>query len=104
CEVAEGSGKTATEALNDALLRAVQQAIGADVDGKEMLEKGRVVQDIATYSNGYVESYTSLPAPSENGMHRVRILAVVRKGAVIERLKKDHVAFKKGLTEADLSG
>jgi hypothetical protein len=54
-EIAEGSGATASEAIQDALRNAVRQAVGVYVDSETLTDKDDVVSDrVLTASDAFV--------------------------------------------------
>ncbi len=72
-----GQGETVREALEQALIAAIEQAVGVHVEGVTLLT-GEVIQSrIATFSNGYVQRYKELTRQTRNGIVEITIEAVV---------------------------
>jgi hypothetical protein len=82
---ASGVGKNAEAALKNALANAVQQAVGAYVDQKTLIQNEAVIEDkILSVSAGFVQKYRELRPPRErsDGLWEAAIRAVVKKGEV----------------------
>ena len=59
--VASGVGVDADKALQNALMNAVQQAVGLVVDAGTLVKNEAIVKDqILTYSDGYVEHFNKI--------------------------------------------
>lgn len=77
--VVTGAGETAEKATEDALRNAVEQAVGALIDAKTMVEGDQVIQDkILRMSNAFVERYDVLKRWSEGNLQYCRISAQVK--------------------------
>ncbi|MBX9579359.1 MAG: hypothetical protein K2X87_03545 [Gemmataceae bacterium] len=93
--VAEGAGRTAEEATKDALRNAVRQVVGAVVDAETVVKNDEVITDqVLTYSDGLVNTYTELSRKEEKGLVRVRIDARVERRAVVKKLEAAKVTVK----------
>ena len=82
---ARGVGKNAEAALKNALSNAVQQAVGAYLDQKTLVQNEAVIEDkILSVSAGFVQKYDELRPPRErsDGLWEAAIRAVVKKGEV----------------------
>lgn len=78
-------------AIEDALRRAVEQALGTFISSETMVENYRLIQDrILSRAEGYVAGYRIVSEGIQDSLYRVRILARVRKG----RLQDDAEAIK----------
>ena len=92
---AEGIGMTAAEAEKQAIVSAVQQAVGMFMDSETLVKNEQVVHDrVLSVSNGFVSRYdVTVPVrkrPSD-GLFTTSILAVVKKGEVGTALRKAHL-------------
>lgn len=77
--VVTGAGETAEKATEDALRNAVEQAVGALIDAKTMVEGDQVIQDkVLRMSNAFVDSYDVLKRWSEGNLQYCRISAQVK--------------------------
>ena len=77
--VVTGAGETAEKATEDALRNAVEQAVGALIDAKTMVEGEQVIQDkILRMSNAFVDKYDVLKRWSEGNLQYCRISAQVK--------------------------
>ena len=88
--VADGAGATQDEALKDAFRNAVRQVVGAVIDAETVVKNDEVIVDkVLAYSNGFIETYEEVPNSKKNqgGIHRITIIAVVKKGNVVAKLK-----------------
>ena len=93
--MAEGVGLTRDEALKDAYRNAVRQIVGATVDAETVVSQDSVITDkVITLSNGTIKSHKLLSDVSENGLFRIRIVANVKKGEVVQRLRAAKVSVK----------
>ncbi len=73
-----GSGVTASDAENDALRMAVENALGVLVDSSTLVEKNMVIQDqIYTQSRGFVTDYKVINRQQISGLWQVTINATV---------------------------
>lgn len=88
--VAEGDGPDREKALKAAFVHAVQQAAGTYAVAREALKpSGDAVQEVATFSNGYILWYKALwLTDGPSGWKRLRIVADVARGKFEARLKK----------------
>lgn len=76
--VTDGRGTTASEAENDALRNAVEQAVGVLVDSSTLVSKNQVLQDqIYTQSRGFITNYTVLEKNSSGTEWTVKVQADV---------------------------
>ncbi|GEM_PF-3602678 len=72
-------------AIDDALRRAVEQALGTFVSSETIVKNYRLIEDrILSRAEGYVSSYRIVSEEIEDSLYRVRILAEVRKGKLEE--------------------
>ena len=92
---AEGVGATAADAEKQAVLSAVQQAVGMFMDSETLVKNEEIVHDrVLSVSNGFVSSYNvTVPARQRrsDNLFTVSILAVVQKGKVGAELRKAHL-------------
>lgn len=85
---AEGVASTGSDpaaahdkALEDALRRAVEQAVGTIVESETATENYQLLTDkIYSHSSGYVKSYKILSEKQEGGLTRIQISADVSSG------------------------
>ena len=77
-------------AINDARLRAVEQALGVEVDAATVIRQSLLVDDtLLTTSHGMVRNYTILQEGEDgHGLYRVRIRAEVDRDVLDSTLKK----------------
>lgn len=69
------------KALEDALRRAVEQAVGTIVESETATENYQLLTDkIYSHSSGYVKSYKILSESHEGGLTRIKISADVSSG------------------------
>jgi hypothetical protein len=95
---AKGFGDTPNSALKNALVNAIQTAVGAMVDSKTVTENEEIIQDrILTVSDGFVKEYkvTKEVSKNENGSYEVEIDAVVQLSQVASALKAANIAVGK---------
>ena len=90
---ASGEGPTAEAALRDAFTNAIQQAVGVYLTADEMLDvNGDAVQEIATFSNGYIVWYEKVSQPdAPDGGKRVLISCDVSRSRTAARLKQSGI-------------
>jgi hypothetical protein len=82
----ESEGLTPADALRNALMESVRQAIGARVKSKTVLEGDSVVEDeILMFSDGFVSDYKKVASRRKNGLCYERIKATVQRRDVSER-------------------
>jgi hypothetical protein len=87
--IAEGIGTTADEALKEAFRAAVQQVVGAVVDGQTRVKNDEVISDqVLTASGGFVAGYERLKIEKTGGLVRVRIKAKVEKAQLVDKLRE----------------
>lgn len=89
--IAEGAGVSAEEALNDAFRNAVRQVVGVYVDSETLVKNERMVDDVLTYSNGFVSSYHVVEESHYRGLHRRKIMAVVERSPLMKRLRENKI-------------
>lgn len=98
-EIAEGSGATASEAIQDALRNAIRQAVGVYVDSETLTDKDDVVSDrVLTASDAFVVRYEELSRSTEEGLVTVKLSADLESGKLMENLRAA------GVTTLELSG
>lgn len=100
---ARGLGTTADAAKNDALVNAMQQAVGSFIDSETMIDNDEIIKDkILSVSDGFVQKYdiTSPAARRSDGLFEIAIKATVQRGQVIARLKEVRV-MKGGVAGKD---
>jgi hypothetical protein len=87
---AQGEGKNAEEALKGAFTNAVQRAVGLYLTADEKLDNnGDAIQEIATFSNGYIVWYEKLNlSDTQDGNKRVLIACDVSRSKTVARLEK----------------
>lgn len=70
-------------ALNDALRRAVEQAVGMFISSQTIVENFTVIDDtIYSRSQGYISKYSITDEKSEGTLYRVKVKAGVRVGTI----------------------
>jgi hypothetical protein len=85
--VTEGVGRTPDEAEKDAWRAAVGQVVGAMVDTETLVKNDKLVVDqVLSYSSGYIERFNVLSRDSAGGLFRVRLEAWVKRTKLQERL------------------
>lgn len=76
------------KAIDDALRKAVEQAVGALVSSDTMSENYKVVHDkILAQTTGYIEKYKILSEMPEGDVYKVRIQAEVGKANLMDDLR-----------------
>lgn len=69
------------KAIEDAMRKAVEQALGAVVSSETVTENFQLISDkILSKSRGYVRRYEVVEEKQDNGVYMVKIAAVVAKG------------------------
>jgi hypothetical protein len=80
----KGSGSDTETCLQDAMRRAVREAVGEYLDSDLVMLKGRMVKDkVVSLSDGYVAKFDVLSKPQKrpgDGLYEAQIRAAVRKG------------------------
>ena len=91
--VATGVGIDADKALRNALMNAVQQAVGLVVDVETLVKNEAIVKDqILTYSDGYVEHFDKIKeGKRDDGLYEIKIKAIVKRRQLVEKLKDSKV-------------
>jgi hypothetical protein len=90
-----GKGLTDEEATKDALYEAVRQVVGEVVDSETLVRNDRLVkEEVLLYSKGFVTSYKELERRKDEGEVVKRIRAVVRRGQVLDQLRKSGVRIQ----------
>ncbi|HTV54881.1 MAG TPA: hypothetical protein VMI06_08180, partial [Terriglobia bacterium] len=93
--VDEGVGRTPDEALRDAFRNSVSRVVGVYVDAETRLKNEEIISDqVLTYSEGFIESYEVVGTSKADGLHHVRVRAVVSRRDVVSRLKAAKVSVK----------
>ena len=92
--IARGMGKDAASATKDALVQAVQQAVGAMVDSETLMKNDAVLKEqVLTFSDGFVSKYEVLkaPAPNKYGLYETTIKAQVEQKKLRGRLAETRI-------------
>lgn len=90
--VVEGVGRTAEEALQDAFRNAVRQVVGALVDAETLVRNDEIISDqILVFSEGFVATYEILDDRFHDGLYRRKIVASVKRGSLLTRLRSSNV-------------
>lgn len=87
---ARGIGVDQDAAKKDALINAMQQAVGSFLDSETLIENDEIIRDeILSVSDGFVKRYDVTDGPSKrpDGLFEISIRAIVQQGKVQERLK-----------------
>ncbi len=94
--VASGTGKDEKEATKQALMNAVQQAVGVVVDAETMVKNDEIITDqVLTYADAIVKSYEPVGKPRfASGLVTVKIKASVERRSLIERLGKANITVR----------
>ena len=95
--MADGTGAAARDrAIDDAMRRAVEQAMGSFVSSETLVENMILVEDrIYSETKGYIKSYEVKKEKSENGTYVVEIEAVVRAGKLADDLQSIGLLMRK---------
>lgn len=67
------------------------------VDAETLVKNDKLVEDnILTYSNGFIKTYTEVEGSKkfQSGIHRIKIKATVVTGSVVDKLKADKITIK----------
>ena len=87
--VARGVGRDKETALKDAYRDAVERAVGLYVDAETMAKNDAIVKDqVLTQSNAYVTHYDEIETKSVDGLMQVRIVATVKKSALVKNVQE----------------
>lgn len=92
--IARGMGKDAGSATKDALVQAVQQAVGAMVDSETLMKNDAILKEqVLTFSDGFVSKYEVLkaPAPNKYGLYETTIKAWVEQKKLRGRLAETRI-------------
>jgi hypothetical protein len=95
--MADGTGAAARDrAIDDAMRRAVEQAMGSFVSSETLVENMILVEDrIYSETKGYIKRYEVKKEKSENGTYVVEIEAVVRTGKLADDLQSIGLLMRK---------
>lgn len=75
------------QALSDALRKAVEQGVGAYIDGETQVENLQLISDrIYSRASGFVSSYRVIHEEQSDGLYRVVVRAVVNTGRIEDDL------------------
>lgn len=82
--VVRGQGTSESQAVDDALRRAVEQAVGVTVQSRVAVQDFEVVRStMVTHASGYVRTYSVLSRSQDGrGLHSVEIDAQVDEGRI----------------------
>jgi len=87
-----GIADTPEAAKKDALMNAVQKAVGIYIEGETIVKNSELIYDeILSASNGFVKEFTITVPPHKrptDGLYQVTIRALVKKGEVAKRLRR----------------
>lgn len=87
--VARGVGRDKETALKDAYRDAVERAVGLYVDAETMAKNDEIVKDqVLTQSNAYITHYDEIEAKRVDGLMQVRIVATVKKSALVKNVQE----------------
>lgn len=92
--IARGMGKDAAGATKDALVQAVQQAVGAMVDSETLMKNDAILKEqVLTFSDGFVSKYEVLkaPAPNKYGLYETTIKAQVEQKKLRGKLAETRI-------------
>ncbi|HUT95574.1 MAG TPA: hypothetical protein VMY37_39325 [Thermoguttaceae bacterium] len=93
--VATGVGTDPQGATQNAVVNAVEQVVGILVDAETIVNNDEIVRDrVLTYSRGFVEDFKEIYRWQENGLHYVRIRAIVSATRLGEKLKAQNVVLR----------
>lgn len=85
---ADGTGATEAKAIERAILAAANQALGSMIVSEQTVENDQLTQDsIIQHTAGVVNSYEVLSRTREDGLHHVRIRAVVSTAPLRKELE-----------------
>ena len=99
----EGLGKNKDEALTNAWVDAVQQAVGTAIYHEDSILNDQLEEKIATYSKGHVDSYKIVAHQKKGSLHYVKINALVEKEPLMNVFGSPKVHDKSGSYEASLN-
>lgn len=93
--VATGVGSDPQSAEQNALANAVEQVVGMLVDAETLVTNDQIVRDqVLTYSRGFVEDHKEIARWQKDGLHYVRIRALVSATRLGEKLKAQKVVLR----------
>lgn len=103
--VGRGIGVDKTEALKDAYRDAIERAVGMYIDAERMVKNGELFKKILTHSNAYIEKYEIVEdSVKSNGLVELRILAEVRKTALVKKVSDVSPSATASLNTTTLRG
>ena len=94
--VATGIGIDENAATKNALMAAVEQAVGAVVDAETVVKNDEIIKDeLLTYSNGFVKRFEEIKSWEEGGLKYVKIHAWVEMRRLTAKLEEHKISVKK---------
>lgn len=95
--MADGTtAKSRDEAIDDALRRAVEQAMGSYVSSETLVENMILIEDrIYSETRGYIKSYEVIKEKTDGGAYEIRISAVVKTGKLADDLESIGLLIRK---------
>jgi hypothetical protein len=94
--VAEGVGKTETEAKTAAFRDAVGKVVGTIIDATTHIKNDEIIsEEILEFSGGFISSYEVLSTKQVDGLTRIRIRAEVEKLQITQKLQKSKITKEK---------
>ncbi|MFN5218662.1 MAG: hypothetical protein ACK5CL_07835 [Sphingomonadales bacterium] len=86
--LASGSGKTQAEAINEALISALQTVCGAYISSKVVVESDQIIaNNITSLTSGAVAGYKIVHSSQSNNQHHVTVKANINQSGVINFVK-----------------
>lgn len=82
-----GSGVDVSGAEKNALAQAIERTVGVMVDGETVVRNEEIVEEILTYTKGYIEGYEVLRTWDQDGVAHVEIAARVSVAKLGRKLK-----------------
>lgn len=74
-------------AISDALRNAVEQALGTYIESQTIIDNYQLIEDnILSKSKGYVKSYKIISEKQDEGLYRVKIMAIVDNAKIEDDL------------------
>ena len=93
--MSRGLGVSADAAKQDALINAMQQAVGGYVEGETLVENNKLIKEtILSVSDGFVDSYDVVDGPKQrpDGLFEMTIKAKVKRTKMVERLNEVRIS------------
>ena len=89
--IVTGYGATEEESRRDAFRRAVEQCVGVLVDATLRASNDELIEEVLTYSGGYIKRYETLTRKKQGDLYVTKISAEVEINKLAERFHRSGV-------------